>query len=55
VLYVGDDPLLDVEAARAAGLRTAWMNRTGLAWPQAVAAADMDVVDCNELAVRLGT
>jgi len=55
VLYVGDDPLLDVEAARAAGLRTAWMNRTGTGWPSDVLAADLDVVlDCIELADRLG-
>jgi 2-haloalkanoic acid dehalogenase type II len=54
VLYVGDDPLLDVEAARAAGLQTAWMNRTGQVWPAAVGAADLDLIDCIELANRLG-
>jgi len=32
VLHVGDDPDLDVAGARAAGLRTAWINRTGGAW-----------------------
>ena len=32
VLHVGDDPDLDVAGARAAGLRTAWINRTGVAW-----------------------
>jgi putative hydrolase of the HAD superfamily len=55
VIYVGDDPLLDVEAARAAGLATAWMNRTDLAWPATVAPADIDVGDCIELAIQLGT
>lgn len=54
VIYVGDDPLLDVEAARAAGMLTAWMNRTGLPWPVTVARADLDVADCVELAERLG-
>lgn len=54
VLYVGDDPLLDVEAARSSGLPTAWMNRTGLAWPAEIARADIDVTDCIELAERLG-
>jgi len=53
VIYVGDDPLLDVEAARAAGLATAWMNRTGQTWPAAVRPADIDVSDCIELAVQL--
>ena len=33
VLHVGDDPDLDVAGARAAGLRTAWLNRDGVAWP----------------------
>jgi FMN hydrolase / 5-amino-6-(5-phospho-D-ribitylamino)uracil phosphatase len=55
VIYVGDDPLLDVEAARAAGLASAWMNRTGQAWPATVAPADIDISDCIELAVQLGT
>jgi len=54
VVYVGDDPLLDVEAGRAAGLSTAWMNRTGQAWPAAVRPADMNVRDCIELAAQLG-
>jgi putative hydrolase of the HAD superfamily len=53
VIYVGDDPLLDVEAARTAGLATAWMNRTGQTWPAAVRPADIDVSDCIELAVQL--
>jgi putative hydrolase of the HAD superfamily len=53
VIYVGDDPLLDVEAARAAGLATAWMNRTGQTWPASVLPADVDVRDCIELAVQL--
>lgn len=54
VLYVGDDPELDVAAARAAGLRTGWMNRTGLAWPATLAPADVNVVNCIDLAVCLG-
>lgn len=35
VLHVGDDPELDVAGARAAGLRTAWINRTGADWSHA--------------------
>jgi HAD superfamily hydrolase (TIGR01509 family) len=55
VLYVGDDPVLDVDAARAVGMRTAWMNRAGEAWPSTVAPADIAVKDCVDLATRLGT
>ncbi len=54
VIYVGDDPLLDVEAARAAGLATAWMNRTGQAWPPGLAPADIHSSDCLDLAAQLG-
>jgi 2-haloalkanoic acid dehalogenase type II len=53
ILYVGDDPFLDVEAARAAGLRTAWMNRSAAPWPSNLEPADLDVADCLRLAERL--
>ena len=53
IAYVGDDPQLDVAAARAAGLRTVWMNRRALEWPQQLAPADMTVRDCAQLATAL--
>ena len=53
ILYVGDDPVLDVEAARAAGLRTAWMNRSLAPWPPNLAPADVNVADCMRLAELL--
>jgi putative hydrolase of the HAD superfamily len=54
IAYVGDDPLLDVAAARAAGMRTVWMNRRALAWPGELAPADLVVGDCLQLAASLG-
>ncbi len=54
VIYVGDDPWLDVAAARAAGCRSAWMNRAALPWPAELAPADLSVRDCGELAALLG-
>ena len=54
ILYVGDDPLLDVAAARAAGCRTAWMNRRSLEWPHDLAPADLVVQDCGQLVAALG-
>jgi putative hydrolase of the HAD superfamily len=54
ILYVGDEPLLDVVAARAAGFGTVWMNRRALPWPQELAPADLNVSDCSQLATRLG-
>jgi putative hydrolase of the HAD superfamily len=50
ILYVGDDPFLDVQAARAAGLRTAWMNRSQAPWPANLEPADVNVADCMQLA-----
>jgi putative hydrolase of the HAD superfamily len=55
VLYVGDDPWLDVAAAQAAGCRSAWMNRRASSWPAGLAPADLTVRDCGELAALLGT
>ncbi len=55
IVYVGDDPMLDVEAARAAGLSTAWMNRFDQQWPEAIAPADLVVTDFLQLAGSLGT
>jgi putative hydrolase of the HAD superfamily len=55
ILYVGDDPWLDVAAARAAGCRSAWMNRRAAPWPAGLAPADLIVRDCSELAALLGT
>jgi putative hydrolase of the HAD superfamily len=55
VAYVGDDPQLDVAAARAAGLRTVWMNRRALLWPHDLPPADLAVSDCAQLAAALHT
>jgi len=55
IVYVGDDPWLDVAAARDAGCRSAWMNRRASAWPADLAPADLSVRDCSELAALLGT
>ncbi|HET7757542.1 MAG TPA: HAD-IA family hydrolase [Steroidobacteraceae bacterium] len=54
ILYVGDDPLLDVIAARRAGCRAAWMNRRGAWWPEGLPPPELAVSDCSELAARLG-
>ena len=52
--YVGDDPWLDVEAARAAGLGTVWMQRRAEPWPAELARADLTVSNLEELAQALG-
>ncbi len=49
VLHVGDDPALDVAGARAAGLRSAWVNRGGAPWAHGHV-PDLAVRDLRELA-----
>lgn len=34
MVHVGDDPHSDVAGARALGVRTVWVNRAELAWPE---------------------
>ena len=57
VLYVGDDPLLDVQGAQQAGLRAAWMNRHGrdLLSEQHVSHVkpDIEVSDLHDLLQKL--
>jgi len=51
ILHVGDDPVLDVAGAREAGLRTAWINRERVAWPEALGAPpELDLADMTALA-----
>lgn len=37
VVYVGDDPQLDVEGARGAGMQAIWIDRQGVQWPAEIA------------------
>jgi putative hydrolase of the HAD superfamily len=48
-LHLGDDPLRDISPARALGMRTVWVNRTGAEWPADMAPADGEVKSLNEL------
>lgn len=51
MLYVGDDPLNDIEGPRRAGCRAAWINRRGLSWPAALGPSpEWEVRDLRALA-----
>lgn len=52
-LHVGDHPHYDVAGARAAGMRTAWVNRSGDPWPGDLEPPDATVSSIAELADRL--
>jgi 2-haloalkanoic acid dehalogenase type II len=47
-LHLGDDPALDIAAARALGMRTVWMNRYGMQWPAELPAPDGMVTNLHE-------
>jgi putative hydrolase of the HAD superfamily len=49
ILHVGDHPENDVEGARSAGLRSAWMNRNGNDWPKQLSRPDAILTSMSEL------
>ena len=52
-VHVGDHPLYDVHGAREAGLRTVWVNRNRIEWPEEFAAPDAVVTHVGELEALL--
>jgi len=52
VVYVGDDPLLDVEGARGAGMQAIWIDRQGAQWPAEFAPPALTIRSLADL-VRL--
>lgn len=49
VLHVGDHPEFDVDGARNAGMRAAWMNRRGDSWPDHLPPPDAEITGIDEL------
>ena len=49
VVYVGDDPLLDVAGARGAGMQAIWIDRQGGEWPAEIEPAAHTVRSLTEL------
>ncbi|MGE5155694.1 MAG: HAD family hydrolase [Bdellovibrio bacteriovorus] len=49
-LHVGDEPYLDVEAARRLGIATVWVNRQGRPWPGELAPPLRTVTNLHQLA-----
>lgn len=54
ILFVGDDPELDVEGARRAGMQPVWVNRTGMEWPADLEPPTVSIASLNELTDLLG-
>src|SRR5690606_32884372 len=53
VIYVGDDPELDVIGARAAGMQPVWIDRAGTPWPEHLEPPPLTVRSLKELVERL--
>jgi FMN hydrolase / 5-amino-6-(5-phospho-D-ribitylamino)uracil phosphatase len=53
VVYVGDDPALDVEGARRAGMQSIWLNRQDASWPAELEEPPHTVRSLAELAAVL--
>jgi putative hydrolase of the HAD superfamily len=53
VLHVGDDAELDGRGALDAGMQLAWVNRTGLAWPDPTRRPHAVVTDLRQLCALL--
>jgi FMN hydrolase / 5-amino-6-(5-phospho-D-ribitylamino)uracil phosphatase len=56
VLYVGDDPIMDVVGSRDAGMRPVWINRERAVWPVELEPAEFAITTLVELvALTCGT
>ncbi|HJY35860.1 MAG TPA: HAD family hydrolase [Steroidobacteraceae bacterium] len=53
VVYVGDDPHLDVAGARGAGMQAIWIDRQGVQWPAEIAPPTHTIRSLRELAELL--
>lgn len=53
VLYVGDDPELDVAGARNAGMQPVWIDRTDTPWPSHLEPPALRINTVMDLAVLL--
>jgi len=53
MLHVGDDPLMDVEGARAAGCPVVWIDRGVLAWPDDLVVPDLRIESLDALPALL--
>ncbi len=49
ILFVGDDPIADVQGARAIGMQPVWVNRTGALWSQEHGSQPQTIARLDEL------
>jgi len=49
VVFVGDDPVADVQGARNVGMQCVWMNRNGALWSSDLGAPPLQIGRLTEL------
>lgn len=54
-VHVGDDPLLDIDAARRLGITTVWIDRFDRPWPAQLDPPDVRVADLDGLLAWLAS
>jgi len=53
VLHIGDDPIADVQGARAVGMHSLWMNRDGARWDPALGTHPVTLSKLDDLLTLL--
>jgi putative hydrolase of the HAD superfamily len=53
VVHIGDDPVLDVEAAAKVGMKTVWVNYEQQPWPTTLPPSDIVITRFDELPAQL--
>jgi putative hydrolase of the HAD superfamily len=53
VVHIGDDPVLDVEAAAKVGMKTVWVNYEQQPWPTTLPPPDTVITRFDELPTQL--
>lgn len=48
-LYIGDDPVHDIQGAQQSGMATLWMNRFDRQWPEHITPADGEMTSLHQL------
>ncbi len=48
-VHVGDDPYLDIDAAKKVGMLTVWVNRNNKKWPREISKPDLQIKSLESL------
>jgi len=50
LLHIGDNPETDIQGAKLAGVKTLWINRHAMTWPEELQRADYEMTELANLA-----